>query len=72
MSNSLQERRVLLAKTPLFSSASPEILMELATRASTVQLAQHDSLFLKGDPGERLYVVISGMIRIGTISPEGR
>ncbi len=72
MSNPLQERRMLLAETPLFSSAPPDLLTELAARASTVQLAQHESLFLKGDPGERLYVVISGMIRIGTMSPEGR
>jgi CRP-like cAMP-binding protein len=72
MSSTLQRRRELLAGTPLFSAASPELLTELAERVSTVRLAPHESLFLKGDPGERLYVVISGMIRVGTMSPEGR
>jgi CRP-like cAMP-binding protein len=72
MSTSLQQRRDLLAGTSLFSSASPELLAELAAKVSTVVLAQYDTLFLKGDLGERLYVVVSGLIRVGTISPEGR
>ncbi|MBF0560777.1 MAG: Crp/Fnr family transcriptional regulator [Alphaproteobacteria bacterium] len=72
MISSLEQRRALLAGVPLFATVSPEILKELAARSSTVQLAPHDSLFLKGDAGERLYVVISGLIRVGAVSPEGR
>ncbi|HMA48913.1 MAG TPA: Crp/Fnr family transcriptional regulator [Magnetospirillaceae bacterium] len=72
MSRSLQNRRDLLAETKLFGSASADLLSNLAARASMVTLAPNESLFMKGDPGDRLYVVVSGLIRIGAMSPEGK
>lgn len=66
------KRRDLLAGTPLFGSIEIELLTELADRVSLIQIAAYESLFQKGDPGERMYVVVSGLIRIGAISPEGR
>jgi CRP-like cAMP-binding protein len=72
MLSSLQQRRDLLAGTPIFASASLKLLGELAARASMVTLAENQSLFMKGDPGERLYVVVSGLIHIGAMSPDGR
>ena len=66
------KRRDLLAGTPLFASIEIGLLTELADRVSLVKIAAHESLFQKGDPGERMYVVVSGLIRVGAISPEGR
>jgi CRP-like cAMP-binding protein len=72
MANLRLNRQDLLAGTGLFGSVPHAPLEDLAARASTVALDQNEMLFFKGDPGDRLYIVISGAIRIGVTSPEGR
>lgn len=67
-----RSRQDLLAETGLFGAAPRDLLAELASRANVVELAANEILFLKGDPGDRLYIVASGAIRIGAMSPEGR
>jgi CRP-like cAMP-binding protein len=65
-------RREMLARTPLFSAVPPALLDELAARARVIRVAPREQLFSKGDPGDRLYLVVTGVIRISTLSPEGR
>lgn len=72
MNATLKARQDLLAQTVLFSTAPRELLADLAARAIMLDLAANDVLFMKGDPGERLYIVASGLIRIGAMSPDGR
>jgi CRP-like cAMP-binding protein len=72
MANTRLNRQDLLAATGLFGSASPDLLADLAARTSTVSLGANEMLFFKGDIGDRLYIVVSGAIRIGATSPEGR
>jgi len=72
MNAPMKARQDLLAQTGLFSAAPREMLADLAARATTLELATNEMLFMKGDPGERLYIVASGMIRIGAMSPDGR
>jgi CRP-like cAMP-binding protein len=72
MIESLQRRREMLAKTPLFAAIPASLLDELAAKAKTVSVEPRETLFSKGDPGDRLYLVASGLIRIGVLSAEGR
>ena len=72
MANARLNRQDLLAATGLFGATSPDLLTDLASRASTVSLAQNEMLFFKGDIGDRLYILVTGAIRIGATSPEGR
>lgn len=72
MIESLQRRREMLAKTPLFAAIPAALLDELAAKAKTVSVDPRETLFSKGDPGDRLYLVASGLIRIGVLSAEGR
>jgi len=72
MSESQQRRREMLASTPLFASIPPSLLDELAVRAKSVKVEAREVLFSKGDPGDRLYLVAKGLIRIGVLSVEGR
>jgi len=62
----------LLSATPLFADATPQELSMLAARAKTVKLPARGLLFSRGDPGTQLYILSSGLIRIGVVSPEGR
>jgi len=65
-------RREMLANTPLFASVPTELLDELAAKAKMVRVEAREILFSKGDPGDRLYLVAKGLIRIGVLSSEGR
>ncbi|OAN52875.1 cAMP-binding protein [Paramagnetospirillum marisnigri] len=72
MTESVQKRREMLASTPLFSAIPAALLDELAVRAKPVKVDSREILFSKGDPGDRLYLVAKGLIRIGVLSVEGR
>ena len=39
---------------------------------STSRLERGDVLFHEGDPGDRLYVVTEGKVKLGRTSPDGR
>ncbi len=72
MTESVQRRRELLASTPLFGSIPATLLDELAVKAKTIRLDARETIFSKGDPGDRLYLVTKGLVRIGVLSAEGR
>lgn len=72
MSETALRRREMLAGTPLFASVQIELLDELAAKAKMVTVDPRETLFSKGDPGDRLYLVAKGLIRIGVLSVDGR
>ncbi len=45
---------------------------ELLTLAGVEHFAAQDMIFNKGDPGDRLYAILSGRVGISTISREGQ
>lgn len=65
-------RRALLARTPMFEGVPADQLDMLATQAAAVKLAARETLFAKGDPGDRLYLVTRGTVRVGVLSADGR
>src|SRR5512134_3276855 len=54
----------LLARIPFFTDLPPEELDRLVAEMSIVNLNSGDILFREGDPGEHLYVVVSGELEI--------
>ncbi len=72
MTESILKRREMLASTPLFAAIPTSLLDELAAKAKPVKVDARETLFSKGDPGDRLYLVAKGLIRIGVLSAEGR
>ncbi len=69
---SQSRRREMLAQTPLFGEVPAPLLDELAAKTRGVHIDAREVLFSKGDPGDRLFLVASGLIRIGVLSAEGR
>ena len=56
--------KVLILKTvDLFSSTPDEILAEVATLLEEVELLAGDSAFEKGDPGDCMYIIVSGKVK---------
>jgi hypothetical protein len=57
----------LLSANPFFAGLDPETLREIAALCVTCTLSKNDTLFTKGDPGDALYAIRRGQIRIGVV-----
>ena len=62
----------ILLSAPLFAGLDDESAQALAASMTEIQVARGDVLFHEGDPGDRLYVVRDGKIKLGRRSNDGR
>ena len=62
----------VLRKHPIFSDLEPEAFDQLCRYARHTSLKRGSTLFSKGDPGNSLYAVISGTVKMSVSSPDGR
>lgn len=60
-----------LRVVPLFSDLKDQSLVHLANQCARKTLAKEEILFLEGESGDALYIVIRGKLRIERISEEG-
>lgn len=61
-----------LSKTPLFAALDGEASAALRSSMNEIRVTRGKTLFDEGDPGDRLYVVTEGKIKLGRTSPDGR
>ncbi|MDQ1643004.1 MAG: family transcriptional regulator, cyclic receptor protein [Actinomycetota bacterium] len=61
-----------LGATPLFAALDPEAAADLRSCMTEVKLARGKALFSEGEPGDRLYVVTDGKIKLGRTAADGR
>jgi CRP/FNR family transcriptional regulator, cyclic AMP receptor protein len=61
-----------LSKAPLFAALDDEASAALRSTMTEVRVARGQTLFGEGDPGDRLYVITGGKIKLGRTSPDGR
>jgi CRP/FNR family transcriptional regulator len=62
----------ILRRAPLFAALDEESAASLRNAMTEVRLARGDVLFHEGDPGDRVYVVTEGKIKLGRTSADGR
>ena len=62
----------LLAESPLFGAFSPEAIKACAEKFREVRYKKHEMLFARGDPGNHLYIVSEGQVRLAIATAEGR
>ncbi len=62
----------VLRKHPIFADLEPEAFDQLCRYAKHSMLKRGATLFSKGDPGNSLYAVISGTVKMSISSPDGR
>lgn len=65
------ENDVVLS-APLFVNMDPEASRALIESMVPVRVARGETLFHEGEPGDRLYVIRSGKIKLGRKSSDGR
>jgi CRP-like cAMP-binding protein len=71
----IKEARVdpdVLKKAPLFARLEDEAARTLSSAMGTLRLAKGEVLFREGDLEDRLYIVVSGKIKLGRSGSAGR
>jgi CRP-like cAMP-binding protein len=66
------DRRELLAKVPIFSSLEARELELLLAATTTKRLEPKEVLCHKGDPGNQLYGILSGSLKVMTTGADGK
>ena len=62
----------VLKKAPLFARLEDEAARTLSSAMGTIRLAKGEVLFREGDLEDRLYIVVSGKIKLGRSGSAGR
>ena len=62
----------VLRKHPIFADLDPEALDQLCRYAKHTTVKRGATIAAKGDPGNNLFAVISGTVKISSSSPDGR
>jgi hypothetical protein len=61
---SLVEKVLILKSAPLFAETSDSVLADIADLVEETSFEADQVIFHKGDPGDSLYVIVSGMVRV--------
>lgn len=61
-----------LARLPMFSGAPAGAVEALAERLSTREYEKGTILFRRGDPGDAVFVLETGAVKVSNLSPDGR
>ncbi|MGH3715486.1 MAG: Crp/Fnr family transcriptional regulator [Micromonosporaceae bacterium] len=62
----------VLARCGLFQGVEPEAAENLAKQLEYVEIRKGDTLFTEGEPGDSLYIVMSGKLKVGRRAADGR
>lgn len=72
MSDASHRAVSILSANPFFAGFEGDALEKIAAVCRQRHLAAREVLFLKGDPGDGLYAIRRGLIRIGTVDDLGQ
>src|SRR5690606_29402772 len=64
--------RMMLQRSPLFRGLAPATFERIAALATQRGYRRDELVFSHGDPGDALYAVVTGRIRISTGNASGR
>lgn len=62
----------VLRRAPLFTTLDDEAFHLLTDELTEVDLSRGASVFREGDQGDQLYFIVSGKVKLGRTSPDGR
>ena len=62
----------VLSQSPLFASLEPSAAASLISSLSERRVAKGEILFHEGEPGDHLYVILDGKVKLGRASADGR
>ncbi len=59
-------------QAPLFAALDPEGAASLRASLTEIEAHKGDVLFAEGEPGDRMYVILEGKVKLGQTSGDGR
>ena len=62
----------VVRRAPLFTAIDDASAASLRASMSGIKISKGQVLFKEGDPGDRLFVVVEGKLKLGTTSNDGR
>jgi CRP-like cAMP-binding protein len=62
----------ILARAGMFQRVEPSTLSALTSQLDRVDFPCGHTVFAEGEPGDRLFIIIAGKVKIGRRSPDGR
>ncbi len=62
----------VLARAGIFQGVEPSAVAALTKQLQPVDFPRGHVIFNEGEPGDRLYIIVSGKVKIGRRSPDGR
>lgn len=62
----------VLSRTGIFQGVEPQAVRALVTTLQPVDWPADHTVFAEGSPGERLYIIVSGKVKIGRRCADGR
>lgn len=67
-------KRILwyLKKVPLLAELGPDVIARLADRVEMREVRRRDVVYLPGDPGDSLFVVNGGRVKISKVTRDGK
>lgn len=68
----MSENLIYLKKVPFFSALSDEELTQIGKIVKDKAFAKGTTVFLEGQPGDAIYFVKSGTVKLSKIAPDGR
>ena len=68
----MEDAEVVLKRAPLFDGLDDESARALRRQMSEVKLSRGEHLFLEGQDGDRLYVVLDGKLKLTRAATDGR
>jgi CRP-like cAMP-binding protein len=71
-SERLTEKMSFLRRHPIFRDIDQDAMIQLCRYAKTRKFRKGATVFSKGDPGDRLLAVMTGTVKIGISSANGR
>jgi len=70
----VDEKRALwyLKKIPLFGELAPDSLTKLAEKVELVEVRRRQVVYLPGDPGQSVYFVNGGRVKVSKVTRDGK
>lgn len=62
----------ILARAGIFQGVAPDAVAALARQLEPVKYPRGHVVFREGEPGDNLYIITSGKVKIGRRTPDGR
>lgn len=59
-------------EAPLFAGLDDDAALSLRAQMTEVAVARGGTVFAEGEPGDRLYIVVEGKVKLGQTSGDGR